>query len=388
MVSTATFVSRTPLDLVLELLGSCGISLPGGAHPSTDATEVSQQITTLFSQRDQDLSARFPQCCERIAYMADEAGQNALSSVTQNVDAFEALPNAYARSCWVFLRESGSFRRAEEARYTDEHRRGRMWSGVLTKPGLSLRASEHAIDRFRQSILRELNSKNVHVDVFDRQRVTFDEKSFKIAQVTVFRDGLPEDQPEFENGKLGWRSRIPVYEAALTYEPESGTVEVVASNKKVRESLLRIFVKELLGDNSNYDALPVRRYDLSVLCRPFQFPTDAADGIESVSVRMLRLQPFDAPEERITFECSSPEPGRIWEMIADHLGRKNPLLVGFIITQAKLVIKFRPTGTSRRGKKLPVTIGMPHGCDLKERTEQERLVGEKYLRKWKLLADG
>jgi hypothetical protein len=30
---------------------------------------------------------------------------------------------------------------------------------------------------------------------------------------------------------------------------------------------------------------------------------------------------------------------------------------------------------------------MPHGCDLKDRTERERIVGEKYLQRWKLLKD-
>jgi hypothetical protein len=32
-------------------------------------------------------------------------------------------------------------------------------------------------------------------------------------------------------------------------------------------------------------------------------------------------------------------------------------------------------------------ISMPQGCDLKDRTERERLIGEKYLRKWRLLRD-
>ena len=30
---------------------------------------------------------------------------------------------------------------------------------------------------------------------------------------------------------------------------------------------------------------------------------------------------------------------------------------------------------------------MPHGCDLKDRTERERLIGEKYLLQWDLVRD-
>ena len=54
---------------------------------------------------------------------------------------------------------------------------------------------------------------------------------------------------------------------------------------------------------------------------------------------------------------------------------------------AKLSIEFRPTGSRRSGKKLPFEITIPNGCTLKERTERERLIGEKYLTRWKLLAE-
>jgi hypothetical protein len=30
---------------------------------------------------------------------------------------------------------------------------------------------------------------------------------------------------------------------------------------------------------------------------------------------------------------------------------------------------------------------MPHGCDLKDRTERERMIGEKYLRRWGIVRD-
>ena len=30
---------------------------------------------------------------------------------------------------------------------------------------------------------------------------------------------------------------------------------------------------------------------------------------------------------------------------------------------------------------------MPHGCDLKDRTERERMVGAKYLRRWGIVCD-
>jgi len=74
-------------------------------------------------------------------------------------------------------------------------------------------------------------------------------------------------------------------------------------------------------------------------------------------------------------------------MAADHLGLANPLHSGWIVTRAKLLVSFRPISDWGRGKVLPLTITMPHGCDLKERGDGERVVGEKYLRRWGILTD-
>jgi hypothetical protein len=56
-----------------------------------------------------------------------------------------------------------------------------------------------------------------------------------------------------------------------------------------------------------------------------------------------------------------------------------------VVTKAKLIIRFHPEAGSKRGKTLPLTVTMPHGCDLKDRTEKERIIGEKYLARWGLL---
>ena len=36
---------------------------------------------------------------------------------------------------------------------------------------------------------------------------------------------------------------------------------------------------------------------------------------------------------------------------------------------------------------MPLTITMPHGCDLKDQTAREQMIGAKYLRRWGLLVE-
>jgi len=61
-------------------------------------------------------------------------------------------------------------------------------------------------------------------------------------------------------------------------------------------------------------------------------------------------------------------------MADEEFGATNPLRRGWVITQAKLAIKFHPKGDARRGRSLTLAVTMPHGCNLKDQTEQEQLI--------------
>jgi len=132
----------------------------------------------------------------------------------------------------------------------------------------------------------------------------------------------------------------------------------------------------------------------------FDFPTDPIDGIASVTVKELRYMDLSAPEERVTLEAMSGAKRNIWELGDDFfLAGGYPKLSsahetvsrmsapGWIITRARFTIKFYPGPEDGRGKSLTLTVTMPHGCNLKDVTPHERLIGEKYLRLWGILKD-
>ena len=207
-------------------------------------------------------------------------------------------------------------------------------------------------------------------------------------QIAIYREGLPDDFLAFDGaGALVRRARHPVYEAALTYEAAAGVIEVVASERESREEMVRMMARDLLGIDFQQERLPFREYDLSRLLSPYHFPTDPADGIEAVRVNQLRLKPIDSAAERVTLECMHGSVRTIWDMAHERFGGADPLLGGWIATQAKLTIRFRPSGEARRGRTLPLTVTMPHGCNLKDQTEREQMIGEKYLRRWGILRD-
>jgi hypothetical protein len=220
------------------------------------------------------------------------------------------------------------------------------------------------VDLFKAALRDRFQSGNVHVDIFDRHRPNFDGDDYELVQATVYREGRLDDFMEFVNGTLDRRPRRPVYEAALTYEPATGVIEVVANDRESREDLVRLFARELLAAEFDKKRVPLRRYDLRALLRAHDFPTDAGDGIQSVRLNQLRLMPLDSSGERVTLECMRKARDTIWKVAAKRFPHDDPLLRGWVATQAKLTIRFHPENGGGRGRTLPLTITMPHDCDL------------------------
>jgi hypothetical protein len=171
----------------------------------------------------------------------------------------------------------------------------------------------------------------------------------------------------------------------VTYEPTSGSIEVVGGDRDGRQHLARTFAQDILGTTSAERTLPLREFSLDILLQPHNFPTEPSDGIESVRLTELRLEPLDTRGERLTLECSRQAPRTIWSMAADQFGANNPLAGGWRPTKAKLLIRFHPDAGSRRPKVLPLTFTLPHGCDLRDRTTRENMIGQRYLERWQLV---
>lgn len=399
MTAIAAFLRKTPVTRLQDYFTAGGFTSLSPIDWTKPEPDVVEPLIKAVDAMTDDEKQRVVLDSGRVAALADEPGQNALQNVVQNRAVFDALEGANNRSLWVFLKEPDRFRLAEEVRYNDERRRTRSWSGFGVDVDLEVKNDPISLAAFTAAIRARFETPNVHVDIFDRHRVIVDGEECELVQVAVYREGRPEDMLGFDaNSTLSRRIVKPVFEAALTYEAATGVIEVVAKTREDRIDLTRFMARDLLGITLGEDqSLPLREYDLSMLLRPFDFPTDPADGIASVTVKELRLMDLGDAKERITLESMSGADRTIWQMAEHRIG----LDIGggahvfghagdvpeWVITRARFTIKFHPGTSGGRGKSLALNVTMPHGCNLKDMTAQERLIGEKYLRLWGILKD-
>ncbi len=381
------FIRRTSAAGLREYFTSQQIAI-GGVDWSQDHATVAKNIIQLVDHLDPEDKVRLRVDAERIYEMADEIGQAALLSVVSDVASYSGLDSAVERSRWVYLHEPDNFRHAEDIRYADQYRHGRNWSGYQVEAGISLATDQVSLDTFKAQLksLFGLGDK-VKLELFERTMVDDEGNDVDVVQVMVYQEGLPDSYLEFEGEDIVSRIRRPVSEHAITYAPDTGVIEVVAARRERRDSIAKAFTEDLLKQEVGAESVPLRRYDLTPLMQDQPLDWDAEDGIESVQIVMMKLKDL-ASDGRIQLEVPAKREIGFHEYAHEHFGGHNPLTSGsFTPTQAQLSIRFHPENGSNRHKVLPVKITMPNGCDLRSRTERERLIGEKYLKRWGLLEE-
>jgi len=401
MTSIPAFFRKTPLNRLQDYF----TRTPLPSLPPIDWTKPEPEVIGPLIKAVDDMSPEDRQRiildAGRVAALADEPGQNALQNVVRNRTAFDELEGPNNRSLWVFLNEPERFRMAEEVRYNDERRRGRLWSGFEVEKDRTVRKDPASVSAFTAAIRDRFDTANVQVDVFDRHRVILDNQECDLVQIAIYREGRAEDMLTFgEDTKITRNVVYPVFEAAMTYEAATGVIEVVASNRDDRLELTRYMAKHLLGIDFEERHVPFREYDLGILLKPFDFPSDMEDGIESVTVKELRLMDLGDPKERVTLEVLPGCERTIWDMARRRIGlgigsgmpgvfpeARAADVPSWIVTRARFTIRFRAAREGARGKSLTLIVTMPHGCNLKDMTPHERLIGEKYLRRWGILKD-
>lgn len=385
--SLKTIFLQVPPAQLERLLDRCAVPLPPDFTWASPPPKRADTLELAVNSLEPDARQRFLHEVDRIKGLTGDAGDSALYGVA-DPELLDEQPSSWARSMAVYLADEALFRRAEEVRYTDNRRFGRYWEGFVGQPGLDLLREGSAIAALEHDLKQHFGCRNILIEIFDRSRPSVGGETDSLIQVTVYREGRLNELPAFVDGELGVISHRPVLEAALTYQPKTGAIEVVADSKETRGDVVRFCCSRLLRTEFGQQPLPPRRFDLRVLLKPFDFPTRPEDQIQEVRVNSLRLAPLDTEAERLTFECLRRASHTIWDMAATRLDGANPFESGWRIVQACLTIVFRPEKGYGRGRTLPVKITLPHGCDLNDRTERERLVTQKYFREWGILTDG
>lgn len=384
------FIRNTPEEDLKPLLDQYGLDLPADFKWQRDSKKYGSHLFNSIWNIDGDYKAALFDIIERIHEMVDELGQAALQTQAAigNNDNFLSLKSDHARCLWAIQNHPFEFQKAEFCASSDYKRKSREWSSFVAPKEREIHTSKEQIGEFKHLVLEQFNiSKEIKVDIFDRRKTDHHGKEIAVFQLVAYHDGLHKSVQTFEKGDVVTKFISSVNEFSISYEPHSGIIEVTSESKEKRGQLAKAFANAFLRTNQDVDEIKIKRYDLSKLRAPYDFmkEVDAVDMIEDVKATMLSfLVPGD--KRGITIESLFRSRLSVYESAKELFFERSPLANPSLeLKKAVISIKFKPSDKKPRGELLHVTITNPNGCDLKDRNERQKLIGNKYLERWNLM---
>ncbi len=379
--SPRTFLRQTP-NKVLKEYFACknllsDIDFDSLSETATEA--VAEAIDRLPEKQKREVEAEFRQinemACETgVKDLVEEAG-----SVFHGLDwseTFGQMKNHYERAFWAFVNHRIIFDIASELAYMDMVG---GWRQRYVGEGLTPAVEQRDKEKLAQTVsaFYKKQGRWYHCKVENYLRENPERHCYF---------AYPEDYPTTEmgydeDGKFHhWPTRR-AFEIIFVYRPGNGFVEISAKGKKDEiEKLQEVFGQNILGLDGLPDA-ESKRFELSKLKdKNFAFVTEPQDGIERVTIKLLRLDLPGFGNRRITLEASSSDGGQpIHRLTERAINKANLNLDKMTVARARLQIRFAPKD-NKKGKTRTFEISIPDRCTLKDDPLDE--IAKKYIEKW------
>jgi len=379
--SRNTFLRQTPNKILKEYFTRKGL-LAGvdlDSLPETEIEPIAEALDRLGDKQRTDVEAEFRQVNEMACEMGVQVLVEEAGSPFHNLDwsgAFGQMDNHYERALWAFLNDPEVFGIASGFAYMDRVGGWKQrYVGERLTPAVEQQDKDNLANAVRAFYGKQGRGRHCKVDNYRRENP---ERHCYFA--------YPEDHPNTEIGYrdtdelVHWPTR-PAFEVIFVYQPENGFLTVSAKGRGEEiEKLQEMFCQTILG----LDRLPdkkLRHFDLEPLKnKEIRFPTEPADGVDAVCVRMLRLDVPGTGSRRITFEANSRNDGKaIYKLIDRALAKQSLSLDDVIVAKAKLQFKFAGRD-GKRGKSLTFEISTPDRCTLKDDPMDQ--IAKKYIEQW------
>jgi hypothetical protein len=394
--SLPKFLRRVPPESLATYFDARGLNAVAEIQQNASGQQGVERVRHAIEALPESEFLRIYDDFDRVCQLTDDTRQLALRSMIGDhpelLKAFSDIDSQEGRGLLVLLGQADAFNRALSAAYAERLIDGKYWDRfrvvgfVFADAPLDL--AENLAGEI-QDLFRAFDGsgRRVFIDHFDRPGgPLFASASERLVQYTVYVEALPESSLEIGEDGPARRTLRPAREAALCLDCSSGVLDVMSKGgRRLRERIAGAFAQLALGDASKIERVQRRDFHLDRLKRPIPFPTDHADGIETVRVTRLGLTPANEGYGRLTIEIAKTSEEPIHSVSKRWFGWAEPIeRVEWRVIQATLRIAFHPEAGAGRGKIVNVSLRSPNSSDLRNQTWRHQLISEKYLARWGL----
>ena len=206
----------------------------------------------------------------------------------------------------------------------------------------------------------------------------------------AYLDDWPDSRLVFEdNGDLESKCERYAFSVLFVFCPQDGSLDLVAKGgKAVQYPLQKAFCKAVLEIDVE-PADPKRtEYQLQRVLDPeFRYPTEPEDFVAQVRLARIQLAPVSKSSDVLFHELTfSP-----WIYRSQWLQAIQCQLDGHGMQAAEVLVKRASfqlafvNGALGGARTVTFTVSLPNTCDLKDKPDGVREVGERCLKRWEMM---
>jgi hypothetical protein len=341
---------------------------------------------------DDEIRRKLEVILQDVNELADERSQRVLVEdiewrCPEKLAAFAAWSGLHDKALWAYLDARATFDEAAIFARAEALRGGQFsnrWNGLPKQPLDVTEDLKKALEESVRNYYHEKELRGDHCRVHHYRRAN---------GADYFYAYLPEWADKrlgFDaTGDLTPRELDYAFHNVFIFEPADGALEIIAKGgKQVQLPLRRAFCKSVL-DVTVEDTDPIRRcYELDhLLDHSFLFTTEPEEKIAHVRLRRVKVVPkFDDPvlegcELRFKESVSLVD---FRTAVSKFCLAFNLMPSQLHVVQAGIQIEFLNDG-QRRAKTMTFNVSTPNTCDLKSKPDEVRVVGERCIRRWRIL---
>ncbi len=385
------FIQNTPKEDLKSFLDGYDLNLPKDFRWRICDSKYNNELFHAILNISDDQKDQLFEIIERTYEMTDELGQVSLQSqpLTGSSNNFLSLKSEISRCIWALQNHPVEFHKAEYHASCDYQRKSRQWSCFIAPKTKEINNSKEQLEEFKHLALQHLNiSHKIKVDLFNQIKTNHHGKEIITFHLLAYYDGLPRSIQTFEKEEVVTKFISSVNEFSISYEPDIGVIEVTSNSKENHIHLAKVFANSFLKTAAiDSDKIKIKRYNFSKFKSSYDFmkDVDAFDLIDDIKVTLLKLRSLNS-RNSTTIESPYTNHWSIYDLANEWFLQSDPLSNSYFeISKVRLSIKFKPSHKKPHGEILHIVITNPNGCDLKDRSEKQKLIVNKYFERWGLV---
>ena len=391
--------------------------LPGIDWEHKVCTSYKQTLFAAIANLPGAIRQRLEEAAQRILLLSDDYGCEAVKSLLRDNDdaeqqAVDAAGDKYGRALYLYLCRLANdkdwrFEQAEAARQQNKQWKSEVYASHFRGPkAVDIVLDDALKDKLKTAIATiypQAPLQDVVIEHFQRRDLTQAEDRDEDATpvwlhtIVVGFNGKETHWDKIVDGEVTTRHDQALQRITFSYEPSTGALSVFCDDRNARQGLAKALRDVVLASDTEIAEMPLREFSLTAFGSAKVLnllKTEEGDGIERISINLLKVAKcFDQLgadggthhiSSGLTLHRDRRDQRDVYVVAREDHNLAD--LGGYELVQVKLVLRMAKQ-KDRRAHNVTVQITAPNGLNDNAKTEDERQLVMRLLKRWHIVTE-